>query len=280
MSLWDAKIVSPRRAIRATPNGAGISIYYVHTDHLSTPRKITRPSDNVLMWRWDPDTFGSVNPNTNPSGLGAFNYNVRFPGQYALSESGLSYNYFRDYDPQTGSYVESDPIGLSGGANTYAYTNGNPITWSDRLGLKPGDKFPTVQAAAIDALDYVYQTYPNADIEYAGSVFPSDGGYIATNPNPGSQSSSSPSWPDGGGDAASAIYHTHGQCTPGKDNDNFSRPDSQGIQSDTFLSTWYQLPNYLETPGRIIKRFDPGKNLQAKGRVTTIRKGTACTCSN
>jgi uncharacterized protein RhaS with RHS repeats len=179
-----------------------------------------------------------------------------------------------------GRYLESDPIGLGGGVNTYAYANGNPISWSDRLGLNPGDKFPTVQAAAVDALDYVYRTYPNADHEYAGSVFPSDGGYVATNPNPGGQSSSSPSRPDGGGDAASAIYHTHGQCAPGKDNDNFSRPDSEGMSSDTFLSTWYQLPNYLETPGGIIKRFDPDKTLNTKGRVTTIRKGTACTCSN
>ncbi len=262
------------------PNGSTVSIYYVHTDHLGAVRKVSRPSDNLLLWRWEPDTFGSVAPSQNPAGLGTFVYNLRFPGQYSLTETGLYNNYFRTYDPQMGRYLESDPIGQAGGINPYAYANGNPVTWSDRLGLKPGDKFPTVQAAAIDALDYVYQTYPNADIEYAGSVFPSDGGYIATNPNPGSQSSSSPSWPDGGGDAASAIYHTHGQCTPGKDNDNFSRPDSQGIQSDTFLSAWYQLPNYLETPGRIIKRFDPGNNLQAKGRVTTIRKGTACTCSN
>ena len=50
------------------PNGSSVAIYYVHTDHLGTPRKITRPSDNGLMWRWDPDTFGSVAPNTNPAG--------------------------------------------------------------------------------------------------------------------------------------------------------------------------------------------------------------------
>jgi uncharacterized protein RhaS with RHS repeats len=62
---------------------SGVDIYYVHTDHLGTPRKGTRPSDNGLMWRWDPDTFGSVVPNTNPAGLGAFSYNMRFPGQYS-----------------------------------------------------------------------------------------------------------------------------------------------------------------------------------------------------
>jgi RHS repeat-associated protein len=103
------------------PNGSTVTIYYVHTDHLGTPRKVTRPSDNGLMWRWDPDTFGSVAPNHNPSGLGTFAYNLRFPGHYALSESGLFYNYFRDYDPQMGRYIESDPIGLNGGINPYAY---------------------------------------------------------------------------------------------------------------------------------------------------------------
>jgi RHS repeat-associated protein len=116
------------------PNGSGISIYYVHTDHLGTPRKITRPSDNGLMWRWDPDTFGSVGPNTNPAGLGTFTYNLRFPGQYALPESGLNYNYFRTYDPQTGRYIESDPIGLDAGVNTYAYTLDNPLSYADRTG--------------------------------------------------------------------------------------------------------------------------------------------------
>ena len=191
-------------------------------------------------------------------------------------------NYFRDFDPAVGRFTEADPIGLAGKVySTYAYVGNNSISWSDALGLKPGDSFPTVQQAAVDALDWVYQTYPNADFEYAGSVYPdSNGGYVATDPNPGSQSSSVPKWPEGGGDAASAIYHTHGKCTPGKDNDNFSRPGSEGVQSDTFLSTWYQIPNFLETPGGIIKRFNPGKTLRDRGHVTTIRKGKPCPCSS
>jgi RHS repeat-associated protein len=76
-----------------------------------------------------------VTPNTNPAGLGVFNYNLRFPGQYSLNESGLYYNYFRDYDPQTGRYIESDPIGLGSGVNTYEYTRGNPMSLRDPLGL-------------------------------------------------------------------------------------------------------------------------------------------------
>jgi RHS repeat-associated protein len=117
-------------------NGSSISTYYVHTDQLNAPRVITQPSTNTVAWRWDTDPFGTVTPNQNPSGLGTFSYNLRFPGQYYQAETGLNYNYFRDYDPQTGRYLESDPIGLFGGSySTYAYANGNPISNFDPTGL-------------------------------------------------------------------------------------------------------------------------------------------------
>jgi type VI secretion system secreted protein VgrG len=58
------------------------------------------------------------------------------PGQVYDSETGQFYNYFRDYDPGTGRYGESDPIGLGGGINTYSYVNGNPVLRSDSLGLQ------------------------------------------------------------------------------------------------------------------------------------------------
>lgn len=119
------------------PNtGGGVDIFYVHADHLNAPRKVTRPSDNKLRWRWDATPFGDSAPNQNPQGLGNFNYNLRFPGQYLDQETGLHYNYRRDYDPQVGRYVQSDPIGLRGGINTYSYVAGNPLSYFDPDGLR------------------------------------------------------------------------------------------------------------------------------------------------
>jgi RHS repeat-associated protein len=57
------------------------------------------------------------------------------PGQYYDAETGTHYNYFRDYDPAIGRYIESDPIGLLGGVNTYAYVKNDPIKRIDPKGL-------------------------------------------------------------------------------------------------------------------------------------------------
>jgi RHS repeat-associated protein len=117
------------------PSTATTEVYYIHADHLGTPRKITRPVDNKAVWSWEPEAFGNSLPDQNPSGLGNFVFSLRFPGQYYDKENGLFYNYFRDYDPKTGRYIESDPIGLNGGINTYGYVSGNPVNWIDPTGL-------------------------------------------------------------------------------------------------------------------------------------------------
>jgi RHS repeat-associated protein len=109
--------------------------YFVHNDHLGTPQKITDQTQEIV-WDATYKPFGEVEVAT-----AEIENNIRFPGQYSDEETGLHYNYFRDYDPSTGRYVESDPIGLRGGLNTYGYVGGNSINTSDPLGLQAGTHF-------------------------------------------------------------------------------------------------------------------------------------------
>ena len=118
-----------------SPEGA-TQIYFVYADHINTPRVITSAATGGAVWRWDSaDPFGVVQPNENPAAQGTFVYNARFPGQLFDKETNTHYNFFRDYDPQLGRYVQSDVVGLNGGVNTYAYVQGNPLGYSDPFGL-------------------------------------------------------------------------------------------------------------------------------------------------
>ena len=111
------------------------SVLYIHTDHLATPRLATDQNKSIV-WRWVSDGFGEGMANEDADGNGDLTIvNHRFPGQYYDQESGLSYNYFRDYDPSLGRYLQSDPIGLRGGLNTYGYVFQNPLMLIDPLGL-------------------------------------------------------------------------------------------------------------------------------------------------
>ncbi len=110
-------------------------IYYILSDHLNTPRKLTNATGTVL-WSWNSDAFGTTLANQDVDGDGTdFEFNLRFPGQYFDKESTQHYNYFRDYEPGTGRYLESDPIGLRGGENSYLYSGGNSILYFDSKGL-------------------------------------------------------------------------------------------------------------------------------------------------
>ncbi|MGH8565172.1 MAG: RHS repeat domain-containing protein [Gammaproteobacteria bacterium] len=85
----------------------GTAIAYIHTDHLGTPESLTDQAQ-AIVWQAHHDPFGKTTVTTR-----AVEHNLRFPGQYFDAETGLHYNYFRDYDPGIGRYIQSDPIGLA-----------------------------------------------------------------------------------------------------------------------------------------------------------------------
>jgi len=125
-------LITPTHAV---PANSGV-LYYVHNDPLGTPQAMTDES-GTTVWTAQYDPFGKATFNEDPDGdANSVTLNVRFPGQYYDSETGLHYNYFRYYDPGTGRYLTSDPIGLRGGPNTYAYVGNNPVYWTDPLGLR------------------------------------------------------------------------------------------------------------------------------------------------
>lgn len=138
---------TPIGVIRQTRTGSGTtlnvqtSLGFIYADHLDTPRVIARGSpstDHRIVWRWDAtEPFGVTAANENPNGAGVYVFNLRFAGQVFDRESAQHYNWHRGYEAWVGRYVQSDPIGLEGGINTYAYVEDNPTSKVDLDGLAP-----------------------------------------------------------------------------------------------------------------------------------------------
>ena len=119
------------------------NIYKIYSDHLNTPRQVaTNDSTSTIIWSWESKPFGESKANEDVDGDGnIFTLNLRFPGQYFDKETKKHYNINRDYDPITGRYIQSDPIGFEGGVNTYLYANGNSLRFVDELGLAVGHHY-------------------------------------------------------------------------------------------------------------------------------------------
>ncbi|MFC1824383.1 RHS repeat-associated core domain-containing protein [Thermodesulfobacteriota bacterium] len=117
----------------ANGGGAADQFYYVHNDHLGTPKILTNDK-GAVAWSADYKPFGNVALTKE-----ATTNNLRFPGQYYDQETGLHYNYHRYYDPRVGRYITPDPIGQAGGINLLLYAYSNPVNLLDPMGLDPNE---------------------------------------------------------------------------------------------------------------------------------------------
>lgn len=106
---------------------------FIAVDHLDTPRAMIDDSGSVV-WTWSlkGNPFGEASPERT----GEASLPIRFPGQYLDVESGNVFNHNRYYDPATGRYLQSDPLGLAAGPSAYLYASGNPSSLIDPLGLE------------------------------------------------------------------------------------------------------------------------------------------------
>ncbi len=105
----------------------GGQVYFVRVDHIGRPMYAT-DTLGTKVWQVSYDPFGGV---VASMGTPA---NIRFPGQWFQSKSGLHQNWMRDYDPTTGRYLQVDPLGLVDGASVYGYALQNPGRWVDPRG--------------------------------------------------------------------------------------------------------------------------------------------------
>ncbi|WP_432010588.1 DUF6531 domain-containing protein [Streptomyces cucumeris] len=111
-----------------------VRFHAIITDLIGTPTELVA-SDGTLVWQARTTLWGT--PLSTPQGQ--VDCPLRFPGQYADSETGLHYNFFRYYDPEAARYATPDPLGLGPAPNAVTYVH-NPLTWHDRLGLEGCDE--------------------------------------------------------------------------------------------------------------------------------------------
>ena len=256
-------------------------IYYIHASHLGAPQKMTDARQRIV-WDRIAEPFGQTFAIKGGRDL----MNLRFPGQYHDAESGLDYNGFRSYDPATGRYTQSDPIGLLGGINTYAYTGGNPVRFVDPSGRL---QMPVPTTTTITTTTESSTVVTSTSADYLGPV----GVFISTLMSPTATASNDivPYIPTNAdtqeqqrlnnpnlnqnGKTSAGTTATGGQCTVNNYNDLISQLEQLGGGTPRFVptpkgATQFIFPNgtilrFDISPGQYRTKYGPHINLEYNG---------------
>ncbi|MGD9017884.1 MAG: RHS repeat-associated core domain-containing protein, partial [Desulfobacterales bacterium] len=140
--------------------------YFYLNDHLGTPQQMVDRSGKAI-WSGSYKSFGSTDGTFNSKIVN----NLRFPGHYRDQETGLHYNYFRYYDPETGQYLSPDPLGLVDGTNLYSYVQNNPVAEIDPLGLYKSSDFLRAVVPGQVAYDYGRTAIENGEYGLSALYF-------------------------------------------------------------------------------------------------------------
>ncbi|MEB6336574.1 RHS repeat domain-containing protein [Serratia rhizosphaerae] len=175
---------------RVDRHGDSSEVYWYHSELNGLPERMTDAQGKVV-WHGRFSAWGATDAE---SGTLATAQNLRYQGQYLDRETGLHYNLFRYYDPNCGRFTQSDPIGLAGGVNTYAYTP-DPISWVDPLGLvKCGIKGKYREIDKTDLPSWIKDSFKNVEYKTVvtteevtlyrvfGGNAKIDGSFVSTSP--------------------------------------------------------------------------------------------------
>ncbi|RLA42044.1 MAG: hypothetical protein DRR42_24005 [Gammaproteobacteria bacterium] len=248
-------------------------VYFVFSDQIGTPSLIEN-RDCSMSCVIDINPFGNCS-----IGESEVTLNLRFPGHYYDHEICLFYNRFRYYDAGLGRYLQSDPWGIGGGSNLYAYGT-NPLDRVDVRGL--GEEhckkleaeldqestevieiefanlaYSSAEDAAIAAMQRANPVSVGENLEHGGWISKNADGFFVINPHAVGTDVALENMP-GPGLNGVVWWHTHGATQKGYDKESFSgAPFTANTDGDRGYSQVTNSPGYLATPTGTIKKYDP-----------------------
>ena len=215
-------------------------IYYAATDQLGTATALIKSSGQIV-WKAEKTAFGKTSTTAENNAAGnPVQFNLRFPGQYEDTETGLHYNWNRYYDAGIGRYMNEDPIRLRGGLNVYQYALGNSVRYLDPYGLfcMPAWSKGMLSGFVGGFVSGLVSSGGNPWVALGGGLFGAAGGLFSSMGAPSVAAGAVAGAGSGGGvkggligGAASAVL---------SDSASGSLPNAAGGAAGGFLGGWFE----------------------------------------